>query len=179
MTGGPQPIVIPRQYSIAPAAPSDVPDLHALVRALAEYEKLGHACVSTDADLADALFGIQPAAEALIARRTQNPAHAAGFALFFYTFSTFLGRRSLWLEDLFVRPEDRGAGLGGALLVTLARLACERGCGRFEWAVLDWNAPALRFYESIGATVMPDWRIARVTGMALAQLADGSCRRRL
>ena len=78
-----------------------------------------------------------------------------------------------------MRPEDRGAGLGGALLVTLARLACERGCGRFEWAVLDWNAPALRFYESIGATVMPDWRIARVTGMALAQLADGSCRRRL
>jgi GNAT superfamily N-acetyltransferase len=163
--------VIAGKFTIASATPGDVADIHALVRALAAYEKLGDACVSSEADLANALFGSRPAAEALIAREAQRSGPAAGFALFFHTFSTFLGRRSLWLEDLFVQPEHRGAGLGGALLAALAALARERGCGRFEWAVLDWNAPAIRFYESIGATVLPDWRIARMTGEALARLA--------
>jgi len=161
-----------RSFVIREAQAGDIADLHALVRSLAEYERLTHICVSTQADLADALFGAHPAAEALIARGDGNSEICAGFALFFHTYSTFLGRRSLWLEDLFVRPEHRGAGLGRALLVALARLACERGCGRFEWAVLDWNTPAIRFYESLGADVLPDWRIARVTGEALARLAE-------
>ena len=159
-----------RSFVIREAQPGDVADLHDLVRSLAEYERLAHICVSTQADLADALFGSRPAAEALIARVDGNSQMCAGFALFFHTYSTFLGRRSLWLEDLFVRPEHRGAGLGRALLAALAGLARERGCGRFEWAVLDWNAPAIRFYESLGATVLSDWRIARVTGDALARL---------
>ena len=159
-----------RSFVIREARADDVADLHDLVRSLAEYERLTQICVSTQADLADALFGPRPAAEALIARVDGNSQMCAGFALFFHTYSTFLGRRSLWLEDLFVRPEHRGAGLGRALLVALAGLARERGCGRFEWAVLDWNAPAIRFYESLGATVLPDWRIARVTGDALARL---------
>jgi GNAT superfamily N-acetyltransferase len=107
----------------------------------------------------------------LIAREAGKSAPAVGFALFFHTFSTFTGRRGLWLEDLFVRPAYRGKGLGKALLVALARMARDRGCGRFEWAVLDWNAPAIRFYESLGATVMPDWRIARLTGEELTRLA--------
>jgi GNAT superfamily N-acetyltransferase len=161
-----------RSFRIHRAQRSDVRDLHALVRSLADYERLAHLCVSTESDLADALFGPHPAAEALIARLDADSQICAGFALFFHTYSTFLGRRSLWLEDLFVRPEHRGAGLGRALLAALARLARERGCGRFEWAVLDWNTPAIRFYESLGASVLPDWRIARVTGDALARLAD-------
>ncbi len=159
------------RFTIAAATPADVPEIHALIRALAEYERLTPICISTEADIARALFGPHPAAEVLIARKAQNPAPAAGFALFFHTFSTFLGRPSLWLEDLFVRPEHRSAGLGRALLAALARLARERDCGRFEWAVLDWNAPAIRFYEGLGAAVLPDWRIARVTGDALVQLA--------
>ena len=161
-----------RSFRISPARPQDVADLHALVRGLAEYERLTALCVSTQADLADALFGPHPAAEALIARLDANPEISAGFALFFHTYSTFLGRRSLWLEDLFVLPAYRGAGLGRQLLVRLAGLARERGCGRFEWAVLDWNEPAIRFYESLGARVLPDWRIARVTGEALERLAS-------
>jgi len=158
-------------FTIAKAAPGDVADIHALVRALADYEKLDAACISTAADLDEALFGPHPAAEALIARKTGNSQSAAGFALFFHTFSTFLGRRSLWLEDLFVRPEHRGAGIGRALLTELARIARDRQCGRFEWAVLDWNESAIRFYEALGAVVLPDWRIARVTGPALERLA--------
>jgi GNAT superfamily N-acetyltransferase len=160
-----------KQFDIARAAHSDLPELHALIRALAEYEGLVGICVATEVDLARALFGRGRTAEALIARETANPRPAAGFALFFQTYSTFLGRRGLWLEDLFVRPEQRGAGLGRALLVALAKIAHERGCGRFEWSVLDWNAPAIRFYQSLGASVMPDWRIARVTSDALARLA--------
>jgi GNAT superfamily N-acetyltransferase len=159
------------KFTIAAATPADVPEIHALIRALADYERLTPICVSTETDIAKALFGPHPAAEVLIARETKKPAPAAGFALFFHTFSTFLGRPSLWLEDLFVRSEHRGAGLGRALLVELARLAGERDCGRFEWAVLAWNAPAIRFYEGLGAAVLPDWRIARVTGDALARLA--------
>ena len=156
-------------YSIALATPADVPDLHALIRGLAEYERLSDACVSTPADIDSALFGPDPAAEALIAREAGITASAAGFALFFHTFSTFLGRRGLWLEDLFVYPASRGRGLGRKLLSEVAAIARRRECGRLEWAVLDWNQPAIAFYEGMGATLMPEWRLARVTGGALAR----------
>jgi GNAT superfamily N-acetyltransferase len=158
-------------YLIEAATPADVPAIHALIRALAQYERLGHLCVATEADVAAALFGARPLAEVLIARNPQENGEDVGFALFFHTWSTFLGRPSLWLEDLFVRPEYRRAGIGRALLMRLAALAVERGCGRFEWSVLDWNASAIRFYEGLGASVLPDWRICRVTGQALARLA--------
>jgi GNAT superfamily N-acetyltransferase len=161
-------------FTIAQARREDVQDLHRLVRELAEYERLTDLCVSTAADLEVALFGERPVAEALIARLDGNSQETAGFALFFHTYSTFLGRPSLWLEDLFVRPQYRGAGLGRRLLTTLAATARTRGCGRFEWSVLDWNATAIGFYESLGARVLPDWRIARVTGSALQDLAAGA-----
>lgn len=138
-----------------------------MIRALAEYERLSHLCVASEADLAAALFGDRRAADVLIARVGRE---SAGFALFFHNFSTFLGRRGLWLEDLFVYPRFRGQGLGKALLLAVAAIARERQCGRFEWAVLDWNTPAIEFYQSLGATVMPDWRIARVVGAALERL---------
>jgi GNAT superfamily N-acetyltransferase len=160
----------PPSFRIADATPADVGDLHALVRALAEYEGLGHLCTSSAADLAAALFGPQPIASALIARLDDESQVAAGFALFFQTYSTFLGRPSLWLEDLFVRPEHRRGGIGRALFAALAARAVQGGCGRFEWAVLDWNDTAIRFYEALGAAVLPDWRVARVTGDALARL---------
>jgi GNAT superfamily N-acetyltransferase len=155
-------------FAIRAATPADVPVVHALIRALADYERLTHLCVAGEADLADALFGPHPAAEVLIAWKNGE---AAGFALFFHNFSTFLGRRGLWLEDLFVRPEHRRQGCAQALLASLARLARDRDCGRFEWAVLDWNAPAIEFYRALGATVMPDWRIVRVVGPALDAMA--------
>jgi GNAT superfamily N-acetyltransferase len=146
----------------------DVPELQAMIRALAEFEKLSHLCIASEADLAEALFGARPAAEALIAWAGEE---AAGFALFFHNFSTFLGRRGLWLEDLFVRPEFRRKGCAQALLRALAAIGVERNCGRFEWAVLDWNAQAIEFYRALGASVLPDWRIVRVVGPALAALA--------
>ena len=160
-----------RSFRIEPARRDHLTQLHTLIRGLAEYERLTEICVSTERDLADALFGSRPCAEALIATLEDNSAMAVGFGLFFHTYSTFLGRRSLWLEDLFVLPEHRGRGIGRALLRALASLAVERNCGRFEWSVLEWNAPAIAFYETIGATVMPDWRIARVTGESLLRLA--------
>ena len=159
----------PRALSVTPAVESDLPAIAAMIRALAAYEKLAHLCVGSEQDLQRSLFGPAPAAEVLIARLGDAP---VGFALFFHTFSTFLARRGLWLEDLFVYPEHRGAGIGRALLQRLAAVARERECGRFEWAVLDWNAPAIAFYERLGATVMPDWRIVRVTGAALDRLAS-------
>jgi len=142
-----------------------------MIRDLAEFERLTHLCVATEADLGAALFGPRPSAEVLIATRGGDP---AGFALFFHNFSTFLGRRGLWLEDLFVRPEHRRQGCAQALLRAVAEIARARNCGRFEWAVLDWNAPAIDFYRSLGATVLPDWRIVRVVGPALDALAEGS-----
>jgi GNAT superfamily N-acetyltransferase len=166
----------PPGYRIGLAHRDDVADLHELIRGLAKYERLEHLCVSTTADIADALFGPRPVAEALIARETGESGAAAGFALFFYTFSTFLGRRSLWLEDLFVLPERRGAGIGRALLQRLAAIAVDRGCGRFDWAVLDWNLPAIAFYEKLGVVVHPDWRIARLTGDALQKLGTSGPR---
>ena len=140
-----------------------------MIRELAEYERLSHLCVSTEDDLARALFGTPAHAEVIIGRVEGN---AACFALFFHNFSTFLGRPGLYLEDLFVRPLHRRKGYGRALLIHLAGLAERRGCGRFEWSVLDWNESAIRFYQSLGASVLPDWRITRVTGAALKQLAE-------
>lgn len=160
-----------RTFRIEAATPADLPDLHALIAGLAEYERLKEICVATQHDLQAALFGEHRCAEALIARVDANRQEAAGFALFFHTYSTFLGRRSLWLEDLFVRPEHRRCGLGRQLLQRLAALAVERDCGRFEWSVLDWNKSAIQFYESLGASLLTDWRIARVTGDALPRLA--------
>ncbi len=146
----------------------DVGAILALMRELADFEKLTHLFVATADDLADALFGPRPAAEALVAERDGA---IVGYALFFHNYSTFLGRRGLYLEDLYVQPSQRGTGLGTAMLKRLAALAVERRCARFEWSVLDWNQPAIDFYQKMGATVMPDWRIVRVTGDALATLA--------
>jgi GNAT superfamily N-acetyltransferase len=153
------------------ARPGDVAAIARMIRELADYERLAHLAVASDADIERALFGPRLFAEVLIAEVEGEP---AGFALFFHNFSTFLGKPGLWLEDLFVMPSKRRRGLGRALLRTLAAVARERGCGRFEWAVLDWNAPAIAFYESLGATVLPDWRVVRVVGPALASLADGT-----
>ena len=139
-----------------------------MIRALAEYERLAHLCVATEADLERHLFGEPRRAEVLLGRESGEP---VCFALFFHNFSTFLARPGLYLEDLFVRPEARRRGHGRAMLVRLAQIAVERGCGRFEWSVLDWNAPAIAFYESLGAIVMPEWRITRVTGATLPALA--------
>ena len=154
--------------AIRPAEARDVGAIVALMRELAEFEKLTHLFVATEADLADALFGERPAAEALVAE--QDGAIVA-YALFFHNYSTFVGHRGLYLEDLYVQPAQRGTGLGTAMLRHLAALAVERRCARFEWSVLDWNRPAIDFYEKMGATVLPDWRIVRMTGDALHALA--------
>ncbi|HEU5398786.1 MAG TPA: GNAT family N-acetyltransferase [Gammaproteobacteria bacterium] len=153
---------------IRSATPADIGLILGFIRELAEYEKLAHEVVATEPDLRRSLFGERPAAECLIAESGGKP---AGFALFFHNFSTFLGKPGLYLEDLYVKPELRGQGVGRKLLAHLARLAISRGCGRFEWAVLDWNEPAIRFYQSLGARMLQDWRINRVTGDALAKLA--------
>ena len=153
---------------IAAARPEDCEDIFALVRALAHYEKLSDQVVGSADDLRRELFCERPVIEAIIAR---EGGRAIGFALFFHNFSTFLARRGLYLEDLFVVPEVRGRGVGKGLIRYGAQLAVERGCGRYEWAVLDWNEPAIEFYRSIGAAVLPDWRICRISGEALARFA--------
>ncbi|HEX7682098.1 MAG TPA: GNAT family N-acetyltransferase [Trinickia sp.] len=153
---------------IRSATPHDVGAMFALMYELAEYEKLTHLFAATEATLSEALFGARPAAEALVAEREGR---VVGYALFFHNFSTFLSRRGLYLEDLYVQPELRGSGLGTALLRRVAAIAVERQCGRFEWSVLDWNQSAIDFYTKMGATVMPDWRIVRITDDALKQLA--------
>ena len=157
-----------KPLDITPATAADIPVILKMIRALAEYERLAHLCIATEADLERQLFGEPRRAEVLLGRENGEP---VCFALFFHNFSTFLARPGLYLEDLFVRPEARRRGYGRAMLVRLAQIAVERGCGRFEWSVLDWNAPAIAFYESLGATVMPEWRITRVTGPALSALA--------
>ena len=155
-------------YTIRAATGGDVPAILRLIGALAEYEKLSDMLAGTEAMLSRQLFGERPAAECLIAERG---ARAVGFALFFTTFSTFLCQPGLYLEDLFVEPESRGRGLGKALLKHLAALAVRRDCGRFEWRVLDWNEPSIRFYESLGAKVMPEWQLVRMTAPEFAALA--------
>ena len=155
-------------HAIRPAELRDIPEILRLIRELAVYEKLEHQVMGTPGQLREALFGARPACEALLVEREGR---SVGFALFFTTFSTFLCKPGLYLEDVFVEPAHRGAGIGKALLRRLAALAVERGCGRFEWRVLDWNAPSLRFYEALGGTVMREWLLVRVSGPALANLA--------
>jgi GNAT superfamily N-acetyltransferase len=155
-------------FTISAASIDDAPLILSLIKELAEYERLSHMVVATEAMLREQLFGAQPAAQVVIAREKNQP---VGFALFFWNFSTFLGKPGLYLEDVFVRPEFRAKGYGKSLLLHLAAVAKKRGCGRFEWSVLDWNEPAIKFYESLGAVSMPEWNLYRVTGDALDNLA--------
>ena len=157
-----------RHLRIRFATVDDVPLIRTLIGGLAEYERLANEAVVTEADLRASLFGERPAAEVLIAEAGDE---AAGFALFFHNYSTFLGKRGLYLEDLFVFPAHRGLGIGRALMSRLAQLAVERNCGRFEWWVLDWNESAIRFYETLGARAMSDWTVYRLSGEPLARLA--------
>ena len=154
---------------IVSATERDVPTVLGLIKALAEYEQLGHEVEATEDDIRDSLFGDWPGAEVVLAYVGPE---LAGFALFFHNYSTFLGRRGLYLEDLFVLPAYRNRGVGRRLLSHLARVAVERRCGRMEWWVLDWNESAIRFYQSIGAVPMDDWTVYRLHGDALARLAD-------
>lgn len=157
-------------FILRPAQPADVPVLFDLIQALAEYEKLSHAVTGNADALKEHLFGSRPYAEAIIA---SYAGQAVGFALFLFNYSTFLTQPGLYLEDLFVLPEYRRQGVGKAILSYLAGLAVERGCKRLEWSVLDWNEPAIAFYRRMGAAILDDWRICRVTGAALNQLAYG------
>jgi GNAT superfamily N-acetyltransferase len=163
--------------SLRPATPADVPAIVGLIRELAVFEQLEHLMVTTPESLLPHLFGPRPAAEVVVAEWSGAAGATApqivGFALYFTNFSTFLGRPGLYLEDLYVQPAHRGSGLGRRLLQHLGALAVARGCGRFEWSVLDWNENAIRFYERMGATVMPDWRICRLTGQALEAFGPG------
>jgi GNAT superfamily N-acetyltransferase len=154
---------------ITPAAVTDTPVILALIRELAEFERLLGEVTATEEQLRETLFGPQRSAEVLIARVADE---VAGFALFFHNYSTFLAKPGLYLEDLYVRPKFRGQGTGEALLKHLAKIAIERGCGRFEWSVLDWNQRAISFYKGLGARPLDDWTIFRVTGDALKKLAE-------
>lgn len=156
------------EIHIRRAVEADIPLIHALIRELAEYERLSHVVTATDARLRETLFGPRPAAEVLIASLDSTP---VGFALFFQNYSTFLAQPGLYLEDLFVRPEFRGRGVGRKLLARLAAIAVERNYGRVEWTVLDWNEPAIRFYQSLGAKPMDDWTVMRLTGDDLVKVA--------
>jgi GNAT superfamily N-acetyltransferase len=156
-------------FAIRPATPADITHIQSMIVELAVFEKLEHLVVATEEKLHEGLFGPHPACEAVVG---ELDGEVVTFALFFHNFSTFLTKRGLYLEDLYVRQTHRGKGIGSRMLKHLARLAVERGCGRFEWSVLDWNTPAINFYESMGAEILPDWRICRVTGAPLAALAQ-------
>jgi GNAT superfamily N-acetyltransferase len=160
-------------YRLRPAEPADVPAIDGLIRELADFEKLTHLLQTTPQALHQHLFGPQPVVQAWVVAHAGDAgdARVIAFALCFTNYSTFLGRPGLYLEDLYVQPAHRGAGIGRALLRHLAAVAVERGCGRFEWSVLDWNENAIRFYERMGASVFPDWRICRATGDALVKMA--------
>ncbi|MGG6266184.1 N-acetyltransferase family protein [Leptolyngbya sp. AN03gr2] len=155
-------------FEIRSATPADVPAIFSLIQALAEYEKLSHQVTGSIDNLHSHLFGEKPYVEAIVAVVENKP---IGFALFLHNYSTFLTKPGIYLEDLFVLPEYRGQGIGKALLTRLAGIAVERDCGRLEWSVLDWNESAIGFYQRMGASVLPDWRICRVTGEALSDLA--------
>jgi len=162
------PAIRPADERLRAAGPADLPAIVGLIRELAEFEQLTHLVQVTPQSLAPHLFGPRPAAEAIVAQADNS---VVGFALFFTNFSTFLGQPGLYLEDLYVQPAHRGTGLGKAMLRHLGALAVARGCGRFEWSVLDWNAHAIAIYQRMGASLLPDWRICRVTGEALAAFA--------
>lgn len=155
-------------FSIRPAEPADITHIHSMIVELAVFEKLEHMVVATEELLHEGLFGTKPSCEAIVG---EENGEVVAFALFFHNFSTFLTKKGLYLEDLYVRQSHRGKGYGTQLLARLAQLAIERNCGRFEWSVLDWNEPAINFYKAMGAQVMPDWRICRVTGESLDYLA--------
>ena len=161
-------MTVKQDIRIERATEADVPLIFRLIQGLAVYEKLAHEVTATEEGLRETLFGARPAAEVIIAYAGDTP---AGFALFFPNYSTFLGKPGLYLEDLFVLPEWRGHGLGLALMKRLAGIAVERGCGRFEWSVLDWNTPSIGFYQGLGARLMDGWSIVRVDGDALTTLA--------
>jgi GNAT superfamily N-acetyltransferase len=156
-------------FAIRPATAADVAHIHAMIVELAVFEKLEHMVVATEALLHEGLFGVRPSCEAIIG---EADGEVVTFALFFHNFSTFLTKKGLYLEDLYVRTAHRGKGYGSRMLKHLAQLAVERNCGRFEWSVLDWNEPAINFYKAMGAEILPDWRICRVTGDPLTQLAS-------
>ncbi len=155
-------------FQLRAAEPQDVPAIIDLIRELAEFEQLTHLLLVTPESLSAHLFGPRPVVESIVG---EVGGRVVAYSLFFTSFSTFLGKPGLYMEDLYVQPAHRGTGLGQALLSRLAALAHERDCGRFEWSVLDWNERAIRFYENMGASMLPDWRICRVTGPALARLA--------
>jgi GNAT superfamily N-acetyltransferase len=156
-------------FQIRPACVDDISIILQLIRDLAMYERAPDEVVATEEQLVEVLFGDRPVAEVLLAFEGESP---VGFAVFFHNFSTWLGRPGLYLEDLFVKPEKRGKGYGRALLVELARMARDRGCGRMEWAVLDWNEPAIKFYRALGAKPMDEWTVFRLTGDEIARLAN-------
>ena len=158
-------------FSVRPAEPADVTHIHAMIVELAVFEKLEHMVVATEALLHEGLFGTHPSCEAIVG---EENGEVVTFALFFHNFSTFLTKKGLYLEDLYVKQAHRGKNIGTRMLQRLAQLAVERGCGRFEWSVLDWNEPAINFYKAMGADVMPEWRICRVTGESLTALAERS-----
>src|SRR6266699_6047125 len=155
-------------FQIRAAHAEDVPIILELIRDLATYERAPNEVTATEEQLVDVLFGKKPAAEILLAFENETP---VGFAVFFHNFSTWLGRPGLYLEDLFVKPEARGKGYGRALLVQLARIARDRGCGRMEWAVLNWNEPAIKFYRTLGAMPLDEWTVYRLTRDGIAELA--------
>ncbi|AZQ73471.1 GNAT family N-acetyltransferase [Streptomyces abikoensis] len=156
---------------IRPATPADVPRIHAMIRELADYERALDEARATEEQLRDALFGADPAVFALIAESDADRRETVGFALWFRNFSTWTGTHGIYLEDLYVRPHARGGGHGRALLAELARICVERGYQRFEWSVLDWNAPSIAFYESLGAEAMDEWTVRRLSGEPLQALA--------
>ncbi|WP_338844685.1 GNAT family N-acetyltransferase [Massilia sp. W12] len=156
------------EFQIRAATPQDIPAILGMIRELAEFEQLSHLVKADEAGLHDALFGERPVCEALVGIAEKE---TAAFALYYHNFSTFVGKRGLYLEDLYVKPAFRSFGLGRDLLVELARIAVARGCGRFDWSVLDWNQNAIDFYQGLGAQVLPDWRICRLTGAELEHLA--------
>lgn len=158
-------------FEIRTTTEADVPIILSLIRELADYERAPDAVVTTEAGLREVLFGAKRAAEVLLALEEGEP---VGFAVYFYSFSTWLGRPGLYLEDLFVRPTARGKGYGRALLARLAQIAQERGCGRMEWAVLDWNDPAIQFYKKLGAEPMTEWTVFRLTQEGIAKLAESA-----